>query len=134
AIEEAGCRVDDLDPHTLAAIIRAHRATSPTTGHRSIDRLVSEVLRTIAMEQVSWSETGVVDLSRMLNQVMAVVADNVGCDACSLFVYDPYQETLMLWATAGLNPAAVGRVVIRADAGITGLAAMSRTTQYALYS
>jgi two-component system, sensor histidine kinase PdtaS len=67
----------------------------------------------------------------MLSTVVQVVAEAVGTDACSVFLFDSYSDTLMLRATHGLNPAAVGRVVIRSDAGITGLAATSRQTQIA---
>ena len=68
----------------------------------------------------------------MLSTVVRVVAETVQCDACSVFLYDAGSDTLMLRATVGLNQDIVRRLTIRSDAGITGLAAAQRQTQFAL--
>lgn len=125
--------VAQVDSALIAAALEGYRATNaePIRRRRSVEQLTSDVLRLIAMHQIRWAEAGAFDLDRMLNAVMQAVADAAGCDGCSLYLFDPFRETLMLRATVGLNPHAVGRVVIRADVGITGLAASTRKTQVA---
>lgn len=126
--------VDAVEPRALSQLLSGYRSTQSVRLWRSRERVTRDVLRTIALHQIDWDESGQFDLDRMLTDVMGIVAESVGCDACSIFFHDPYQRTLMLRATYGLNPQAVGRVVIRSDAGITGLAATSRETQVAAVS
>ncbi|MFW6074984.1 MAG: GAF domain-containing protein [Chloroflexota bacterium] len=132
-LQDAGVSLTDLNDGTIGAIARAHFEASmdrPETPP-STDRVAREILHAIALHQVTWSETGTSDLDGMLTVVMAIIATEMKCHACSIFFHDPYQQTLMLRATYGLNPRAVGKVVIRADAGITGLAASTREIQAA---
>lgn len=125
--------VAQTDSALIAAALDGYRATDaePIRRQRSVEQLTSDVLRLIAVHQIRWAEAGAFDLDRMLDSVMQAVADAAGCDGCSLFLFDPFRQTLMLRATVGLNPHAVGRVVIRSDVGITGLAASSREPQVA---
>lgn len=98
---------------------------------RPVGRLASQVRRLTALHHINRAATGSLQLDKMLSTVVQVVAEAVGSNACSVFLFDSYSDTLTLRATHGLNPAAVGRVVIRSDAGITGLAATTRQTQMA---
>jgi len=125
----------EIKPEILGWIVQGYSASeddlSEVDESRPVGRLASQVLRLTALHHISRAASGSLQLDEMLTTVVQVVAEAVGTDACSVFLFDNYSDTLMLRATHGLNPAAVGRVVIRSDAGITGLAASSRTTQIA---
>lgn len=124
-----------IQPDILGWIVQGF--ASDTTDDADIDdskpvgRLASQVLRLTALHHISRAATGSLHIDKMLATVVRVVAEAVGSDACSVFLFDSYSDTLVLRATHGLNPGAVGRVVIRSDAGITGLAAATRQTQIA---
>lgn len=125
--------LEDVCDRELAELIRGYWSSVPTTVHAraGVNRLTREVLRAIALHQLGVGRAGHFNFEQMLTDVMGLMADGVGCDACSIFLYDPYQHTLMLRATYGLDPRAVGRMVIRTQTGITGLAARTRQPQAA---
>lgn len=95
----------------------------------SVERLISDILRLVAVQELG--DGGAAELDSTLTAVMTRISDALACDAATLFLFDPYTETLRLRATSGLNADAVGRIVIRIDSGITGLAARTRRTQIA---
>jgi two-component system, sensor histidine kinase PdtaS len=88
--------------------------------------LSSPLERLSALHRISQSATASLDLDSMLTTVVRVVRETVGSDACSLFLFDPSSDTLVLRASIGLNPSAVGRVTLPLGAGITGEAAVRR--------
>ncbi len=88
--------------------------------------LSSPLERLSALHRISQSATASLDLDSMLSTVVRVVRETVGSDACSIFLFDPSSDTLVLRASIGLNPGAVGRVTLPLGAGITGEAAMRR--------
>jgi two-component system, sensor histidine kinase PdtaS len=88
--------------------------------------LSSPLERLSALHRISQSATASLDLDPMLSTVVRVVRETVGADACSIFLFDPSSDTLVLRASIGLNPGAVGRVTLPLGAGITGEAAMRR--------
>jgi two-component system, sensor histidine kinase PdtaS len=127
--------LSEIKPDILGWIVQGFSDEYGDDGenheHRAVGKLASQVLRLTALHHINRAATGSLQLDKMLSTVVQVVAEAVGSDACSVFLYDSYSDTLMLRATHGLNPGAVGRVVIRSDAGITGLAATTRETQTA---
>jgi phosphotransferase system enzyme I (PtsP) len=68
------------------------------------------------------------DLAETLENVVRLVARWMHASACSIYVLEEDGETLVLRATRGLNPAAVGRVRIRLGQGIAGRALQQRET------
>lgn len=126
----------EIQPDVLGWIVQGYSADGVTEaehdGRRPVGKLASQVLRLTALHHINRAATGSLQLDKMLATVVQVVAEAVGSNACSVFLFDTHSDTLILRATHGLNPAAVGRVVIRADAGITGLAASTRQTQIAV--
>jgi two-component system, sensor histidine kinase PdtaS len=88
--------------------------------------LSSPLERLSALHRISQSATASLDLDSMLTTVVRVVRETLGCDACSIFLFDPSSDTLVLRASIGLNPGAVGRVTLPLGAGITGEAALKR--------
>lgn len=125
----------EVQPDILGWIVQGFTSDTSVDGEpedsKPVGRLASQVLRLTALHHISRAATGSLQLEKMLATVVQVIAEAVGSDACSVFLFDTYSDTLVLRATHGLNPGAVGRVVIRPDAGITGLAASSRQTQIA---
>jgi two-component system, sensor histidine kinase PdtaS len=88
--------------------------------------LSSPLERLSALHRISQSAAASLDLDSMLFTVVRVVRETIGSDACSIFLLDPSTDTLVLRATIGLNPGAIGRVTLPLGAGITGEAAVKR--------
>jgi phosphotransferase system enzyme I (PtsP) len=61
------------------------------------------------------------DLQETLENLVKIVAERMGTEVCSLYLFDPKEEHLTLWATTGLERAAVGKVQMRIDEGLTGM-------------
>ena len=68
------------------------------------------------------------DLEETLANVVRLVARWMHASACSIYLLEEDGETLMLRATRGLNPEAVGKVSIRVGQGIAGRALEQRAT------
>lgn len=88
--------------------------------------LSSHVARLAALYRINQAATASLDLEAMLNTVVQVVTETTAGDACSIFLYDAPANALTLRAAIGLNPDAIGRVVVPLGIGITGAAAASR--------
>ncbi len=61
------------------------------------------------------------DLQETLENIVKIVAERMGTEVCSLYLFDPKDERLTLWATTGLERAAVGKVQMSVDEGLTGM-------------
>jgi phosphotransferase system, enzyme I, PtsP len=61
------------------------------------------------------------DLQETLENIVKIVAERMGTEVCSLYLFDPKDERLTLWATTGLDRAAVGKVTMAVDEGLTGM-------------
>lgn len=57
-----------------------------------------------------------------LQDVVELVAGHMLSDVCSIYLYDQPNDSLVLRATRGLNPASVGSVRLSLGEGLTGLA------------
>jgi len=55
-----------------------------------------------------------------LAEIVTVLAQNLAVDVCSVYEYDDRNEHLILGATYGLSPDAVGTVTMKPGEGITG--------------
>jgi two-component sensor histidine kinase/putative methionine-R-sulfoxide reductase with GAF domain len=131
--QEASDLLPDLSATVLGSIVRGYvDQVVRMRGHthrRGTGRLSSHVARLAALHRINRAATGSLHLDAMLSTVVEVVNETIGGDACSVFLHDPHSNALILRATVGLNPDTVGRLAIRADSGITGIAATSRQTQ-----
>ena len=54
--------------------------------------------------------TGSDNIESFLRQTVEMVSRHMDADVCSIYLFDEENEELVLEATIGLNPAAVGRV------------------------
>lgn len=61
------------------------------------------------------------DLQETLENIVKIVAERMGTEVCSLYLFDSKEERLTLWATTGLERAAVGKVTMSVDEGLTGM-------------
>lgn len=68
------------------------------------------------------------DLEETLQNVVRLVARRTRAGACSIYLLDEAGETLVLRATRGLRPDAVGRVRLRIGEGLVGACLAKRET------
>ncbi len=61
------------------------------------------------------------DLQETLENIVKIVAERMGTEVCSLYLFDSKDERLTLWATTGLERAAIGKVTMNVDEGLTGM-------------
>ena len=61
-------------------------------------------------------------IETLLDKAVEMVAQRTGSAVCSIYLYDPQEQELVLRATKGLNPESVGRVRLKLGQGLTGLA------------
>jgi len=62
------------------------------------------------------------DLRQSLDAIVATIASRMEVEVCSIYLFDPQRERLVLRATLGLDRASVGRVSMRVNEGLVGLA------------
>jgi phosphotransferase system enzyme I (PtsP) len=61
------------------------------------------------------------DLQATFDSIVKIVAERMGTEVCSLYLFDSKEKSLTLWATTGLEHAAVGKVTMGVNEGLTGL-------------
>ena len=66
---------------------------------------------------ISHSQT----LQETFDNLVRIVAERMGTEVCSLYLFDPKEQMLTLWATTGLERVAVGKVTMKVSEGLTGL-------------
>ena len=62
------------------------------------------------------------DLRQSLDRVVGTIAARMELEVCSIYLFDPQHERLVLRATLGLDRESVGRVSMRVNEGLVGLA------------
>ena len=61
------------------------------------------------------------DLRETLDRVAFAIAGGMEAEVCSLYLFDPQRERLVLRATVGLDRESVGKVSMRLNEGLVGL-------------
>jgi phosphotransferase system enzyme I (PtsP) len=61
------------------------------------------------------------DLQETLNSIVAIVAERMETEVCSLYILERKKNRLTLWATMGLDQESVGKVSMGIAEGLTGL-------------
>jgi len=77
----------------------------------------------MALAKIGELVTMTLDTSEILKRVVAITAEIMKVDVCSIYLIDPDDDSLVLKATIGLKGDAVGNVRIKPGEGITGRAA-----------
>jgi len=62
------------------------------------------------------------DLRETLDEIVGAIAHSMEVEVCSLYLFDPQHDRLVLRATIGLDRDSVGRVSMRVGEGLVGLA------------
>jgi phosphotransferase system, enzyme I, PtsP len=62
------------------------------------------------------------DLDRFLERLVGMVAHHLYAEVCSVYLLDDATHELVLKATVGLNPSAVGKIRLKVGEGLVGLA------------
>ena len=113
-----------LQREVVGAIAKAYEHRYPQEGSTDTEKLlVARVARLAAVQKINSVVNSSLDLSDTLTQTVNVVAEVTHADVCSLFLYDETSNRLVLSATSGLNPAAVGSMSLEIGEGIAGTAA-----------
>src|ERR1700731_1900523 len=61
------------------------------------------------------------DLRETLDKIVAAIAEGMEVEVCSLYLFDPQRDRLVLRATIGLDRDSVGKVSMRTDEGLVGM-------------
>lgn len=64
--------------------------------------------------------TGSEDIENFLHRTVEMIARHMDADVCSIYLYDEMSGDLVLDATIGLNPAAIGNVRMKIGEGLVG--------------
>ncbi len=86
-------------------------------------RLVRRVAELDGLHHIVSAANSSLDLETSLYTVAETVANVMGTDVCSIYLFDRNTGNLTLRATHGLDPGAIGHVTIRLGEGATGWAA-----------
>ncbi|MDO8669998.1 MAG: GAF domain-containing protein [Dehalococcoidia bacterium] len=98
------------------------RATNLRLHEQTDQRLLFKLAELAALRKVNHATNSGMQLGATLSLIVETVADVIRADICSIFLYED-EERLVLRATSGLNPDAVGQVSVRLGEGITGIVA-----------
>src|SRR4030067_536419 len=97
--------------------------TLPSADGR-LERKEAEVA---ALRDISQAIGAALDLDTPLQLITRKTAEVMRMDSCSIYLLDPAGEYLVLRATTGLAPEAIGRARLRWGEGLTGWAAREAT-------
>src|SRR5262245_27733926 len=87
------------------------------------NNLVRRMAELSGLHRVISAANSTLDLDTSMQMVVEIVAEVIGVEACSVYLYDKGADELTLRATRGLNSAAIGQVHIAMGDGVTGWAA-----------
>ncbi|HEX3721426.1 MAG TPA: GAF domain-containing protein, partial [Nitrolancea sp.] len=101
-------------------------SAAQVAGEGRLGMLSDHVSRLAALRRINQAATASLDLDSMMQTVVRVVRDTMGCQSCSIFLLDDGNAMLVLSASVGLDPQGIGRVYLPVGTGITGKAAQTR--------
>src|SRR4051794_9891949 len=108
----------------LAELLMAYGAAREEQRTRAWENnLVRRMAELSGLHRVISAANSTLDLDTSMQMVVETVAEVIGVEACSVYLYDKNSDDLTLRATRGLNNAAIGQVRIAMGSGVTGWAA-----------
>jgi two-component system, sensor histidine kinase PdtaS len=108
----------------LSELLMAYGAAREEKRTREWEgNLVRRMAELSGLHRVISAANSTLDLDTSMTMVVETVAEVIGVEACSVYLYDRNSDDLTLRATRGLNAAAVGQVRLRLGEGVTGWAA-----------
>ena len=87
------------------------------------NNLVRRMAELSGLHRVISAANSTLDLDTSMQMVVETVAEVIGVEVCSVYLYDKNSDDLTLRATRGLNNAAIGQIRIAMGDGVTGAAA-----------
>lgn len=84
------------------------------------NHLVRRVQQLDGLHRIISAANSTLDLDASLQTVVDTVSEVMRVDVCSVYVFDQHRRTLLLRATRGLSPRAIGEVELALGVGITG--------------
>ena len=117
--EALGAELDELQTEFLAALASGYFEGQQRRADEQ--RMALEELG--ALFKINSAANSTLDFDQVLDRVVEHIADVMRTDVCSIFIYEPEIDRLVLRATRGLAPETVGRVRLRLGEGVTGWAA-----------
>ena len=93
--------------------------SAPMTNTKKIIRQTHPHLS--LLEDISTLVSHSHDLQEALDSIVAIVADRMGTEVCSIYILDQQKRRLTLCATMGLDQESVGKVSMGTGEGLTGL-------------
>ncbi len=94
-----------------------------TTTQEFAEQLARKAAEISALREISRTISAATDLDSTLTVITRTTADVMRVQSCSIYLLDASGEHLVLKATTGLAPEAVGRARLRLGEGLTGWAA-----------
>ncbi len=96
-----------------------------TTTQEFAQQLARKAAEISALREISRTISAATDLDSTLTVITRTTADVMRVQSCSIYLLDASGEHLVLKATTGLAPEAVGRARLRLGEGLTGWSAQS---------
>ena len=100
--------------------------TAPDARDLDYATLLQRVAHLEAQRRIHHAATNSLDLIPMLNAVVATINDVMVSDACSIYLYDERDKTLVRSAVTGMSQEAMAATSLQIGEGITGRAAATR--------
>src|SRR5258707_14424658 len=108
----------------LSELLMAYGAAREEKRTREWENnLVRRMAELSGLHRVISAANSTLDLDTSMQMVVETVAEVIGVEACSVYLYDKNSDDLTLRATLGLNTAAVGQGRLGVGQGVTGWAA-----------
>ena len=117
---------EGLQATMLGAAMRGYMAarTAELAVARAHETTQGRVADLTALHRIISAANSSLKLTDMLNEIAQAVVEVTHADICSIFLYEPEWDQLVLTATTGVNKAGVENVHLRLGEGITGWAAL----------
>jgi two-component sensor histidine kinase/putative methionine-R-sulfoxide reductase with GAF domain len=108
---------DAFSSQMVAAAVETYTESAGQSGRGGMGDL-------LALHRVISAANSSLKLNDMLKEIVQAVVEVTHADICSIFIYEPEWDQLVLTATSGLNSDRVGDIRLRLGEGITGWAAL----------
>jgi len=111
--------------HTQVAVALARFVATrrPPVADDESAALEARLAELAAIQRINNAANSTLDLNQVLDLTVQAVGDVLRADDCSIYLYEEELGRLVLRATTGLNPLAVGRAYLKLGEGVTGWAA-----------
>ncbi len=117
-------RLDMARGVVVSELILAYGATREEQRTREWEtHLLNRVAELDGLHRIISAANSTLDLDSSLQTVVETVAQVVGVEVCSIYLYEKHRDELVLRATRGLDQGTVGQVVMHLGEGVTGWAA-----------